>query len=300
MPRLPDGRALVSARKSLHINVLELIAAELGLKSFLKGRFNTAVHLKVDNTTALSYLSKMGGTGNELMIDITKRIWSFLLEKNMSLTVEYVPSKLNVVADWESRNWRDSSEWLLKHSVFKTITNLWGYPSVDLFASRLSHQLPGYMSWKPDPESLATDALAQDWSELFPYAFPPFCLIGKTLQKIRKDKVNLILITPVWVMQPWYPLLLEMSIRNPLLLPNLQDLLQNPRREYHPLITNSSLRLAAWMVSWDPKQCLSFQQQLPHLSKAPGHRELEEVTNRPGESLVAGVLTNRLIQFHVI
>ena len=34
-------------------------------------------------------------------------------------------------------------------------------PKIDLFASRLSHQLPQYFAWRPDPFSQRTDALQQ-------------------------------------------------------------------------------------------------------------------------------------------
>ena len=46
--------------RNLHINILELLAAEMGLKTYLKGKQNMSVHLKLDNTTALSHLAKMG------------------------------------------------------------------------------------------------------------------------------------------------------------------------------------------------------------------------------------------------
>ena len=31
---------------------------------------------------------------------------------------------------------------------------------------------------------------------MFPYAFPPFLLIGKVMRKVQEDKVTMILITP--------------------------------------------------------------------------------------------------------
>ena len=116
------------------------MAAEIGLRTYLKERHNISVHLQIDNTSALSYIKKMGGTNNIVMIDITKRIWTFLLRKKISLTVEYIPSELNTAADWESRNWVDSSEWSLNQSVFKDICTHWGEPEIDLFASRISHK----------------------------------------------------------------------------------------------------------------------------------------------------------------
>ena len=58
-----------------------------------------------------------------------------------------------------------------------------GSPTVDLFASLMNHQINKYISWKPDPTSIATDAFQQNWSQMFPYAFPPFSLVGKIIQK---------------------------------------------------------------------------------------------------------------------
>ena len=44
-----------------------------------------------------------------------------------------------------------SSEWKLRPLIFSKICQRLGKkPEIDLFASRLSNQLPGYCSWKPD------------------------------------------------------------------------------------------------------------------------------------------------------
>ena len=45
---------------------------------------------------------------------------------------------------------------------------------VDMFASRLTHQLPRYFSWNLDPVVEATDAFVQDWSPFRGYANPPW------------------------------------------------------------------------------------------------------------------------------
>ena len=49
---------------------------------------------------------------------------------------------------------------------------------VDLFSFLLNHQINKHISWKPDPTSIATDAFQQNWSQMFPDAFPPFSLVG--------------------------------------------------------------------------------------------------------------------------
>ena len=40
----------------------------------------------------------------------------------------------------------------------KRITKHLGFPVVDLFASQISHQTPEFVSWKPEPGAIATDA----------------------------------------------------------------------------------------------------------------------------------------------
>lgn len=44
-----------------HINVLELKAIELGLKTFLRDRSNVGIKIVTDNTTSVAYVNHMGG-----------------------------------------------------------------------------------------------------------------------------------------------------------------------------------------------------------------------------------------------
>ena len=79
------------------------------------------------------------------------------------------------MADFESWARPDTSDWKLDPSIFQRINNKWGPFTIDLFASRLTAQLPRFVSWKPDPEAEAVDAFTLDWSQLRGCAFPPFC-----------------------------------------------------------------------------------------------------------------------------
>ena len=126
--------------------MLELLGAKYALRTFLRIKKVKSVHLLVDNTTALSYISNMGGTKSPELTDIAKEVWSFLWSIGTTITLEYIPSKLNTHTDWESRNWRDHSEWKLDPQCFQALCSALGTPDVDLFASRTSHQLPKYVS----------------------------------------------------------------------------------------------------------------------------------------------------------
>ena len=92
------------------------------------------------------------------------------------------------------------------------------FPWIDLFASRLSHQVNRYFAWKPDAYCLAVDALQQ---LLLPqkllYAFLPFILTNRLLRKIKNEKINqVILIASVWqaLAHAWYPQLSSKCLAN--------------------------------------------------------------------------------------
>ena len=182
--------------KTKHINILELIAVKLAILAFNKGKSITAIHLQRDNMTALSSLVKMGGTRSPELLQVAKEIWDYLLANGIAVTAEYLPSSLNIQADWQSRNHRDTSDWKLNPKMFSQIVKIRGIPQIDLFASRLNHQLKKYMSWHSHPCSCAVDSLQRSWRNLYGYVFPPFCLIGKVLAKVKKDQSLLLILTP--------------------------------------------------------------------------------------------------------
>ena len=184
---------------------------------------------------------------------LTSQIWTWCLERKVHLSAEHLPGKFNQIADQESRMLTDSSERKLSPAIFRNLMMQLGPCTVDLFASRLTAQLANYMNWKPDPGAVATDAQSQQWTHIRGYAFPPFSLIGRCLTKVRQERVSrLVLITPVWPTQPWFPVLRSMAIREPVIILPAQDLLVNHRGELHSLIVQGSLTLATWLVSGSP------------------------------------------------
>ena len=156
------------------------------------------IHIQMDKV-ALSYLVKMKGTHSLELLKISKPIWQYLMSHGIIITAEYL------------RNVRDLSDWKLRQSIFQSIVKHFGYPSVELFSCRLCDEPPQYVAWKPDPNSLATNAIQQQcWNKMFFICFSLFSLISRILKKIRQENVEQIIVTPTWQTQPWYPLLLEM------------------------------------------------------------------------------------------
>ena len=244
--------------------------------------------------------SKNGGTKNQTLSRMATQIWSHLIDNNINLTVEHIAGKDNIQADWESRNQKDSSEWKLDPSIFQALCQIWGFPTVDLFASRISHQLENYYAWKPDPYSQATDAMQQDWTNLFGYAFPPFSMVGKVIRKMINQQSELIMITPLWQSQSWYPLLLQTTTANPILLPKTQSLLRSPEDSPHPLLTKGNLKLVAWRLSGKRTHQESYRQTLLPSWSTRGERAHNLLTQAPGHSGKAGVWREKLIPLDVL
>ena len=92
----------------------------------------------------------------------------------ISLRARHIPGCLNVITDSLSRSTQiQSTEWSLHAQVFKRICKRGFTPQVDLFATRLNHKLPLYVSPVPDQNAWNIDALNISWLSLLAYAYPP-------------------------------------------------------------------------------------------------------------------------------
>ena len=167
--------------------------------------------------------------------------------------------------DWKFRNLLGSGEWKLSPVAFSKIQLILEPLKVDLFASRLDHQLSQYISWRPDPGAMTTDAFQTPWASLQGYAFPPFVLLGRVLAKVRKGQEAIVLVTPLWQAESWYPILLNMLIDNPRGIRSFRDLLQDPQGDLDPLVQQGSLQLVAWKISGRSWLVRDFQKRLPRL-----------------------------------
>ena len=282
------------SERTQHINVLELKAAFLALKSFLKNQSHKVVCLRMDNTTAVAHVNNKGGTHSPCLLALTLELWQWCLERNIMISAQHVLGKLNTIADSESRVFKDSSEWKIDP---QTISPFLKGCEIDLFASRLSAQLPQYVSWRLDPEAVHADALTMDWAPFKGYAFPPFNLIPAVLHKVSQDKADIILVAPIWPAQPWWPLLLSLLTEHPVLLPSSRHLLRDPAdpQRIHPMFPRQ--HLAVFHVSGDSTRQWAFQTVLQRFSfQHPANLQGKHI-NQLGDAGVAGMLRERLILF---
>ena len=203
---------------------------------------------------------------------ITRELWVWCANHGIWLSAVHIPGKENVLADKESREKRSDTEWKLNPKLLDSIVTLWGTVSIDLFASRLNYQLKPFVSWRPDPEAMAIDAFSLDWREQYFYAFPPFSLINRVLQKVEQDQSQGIIIVPMWNTQVWFPRLLHLFIDFPVTLPKGPRTLLLPfnQEKAHPLHKN--LTLLACKLSGILSQQEAFRKKLPKSYCNPGDR----------------------------
>ena len=182
----------------------------------------------------------------------------------MLLQVKHIPAERNALADLLKKNKVVHTEWTLLQSVADALFLAWGKPNVDLFATRLNNRLPMWISPMADPQALGIDAMSMSWKVMFTYAFPPFVLLGRVVEKVVKDHpCEIILITPKWPNKFLYARILEQLVDFPLVLPQREDLLYQPHNHQR----HQSLQAGCPAIP--PKQ--AFRQKL--LTRFP---ELED------------------------
>jgi len=225
----------------LHINELELLAILYGLRSLCSHCRNNQILIRCDNTTAISYVNRQGGTKFFNLNMRAKQIWDWCAERNNWLFVTYIPSAKNYLADQESRSLDTNSEWSLSHNAFQAIVKEFGNPEIDLFATRLNAKCKRFVSWIPDPNSESVDSFTLHWGKVYFYAFPPFCLVGRVIRKIILENANGIIVVPKWSTQPWFSEFMNMVGNNFIEFSPDETLLLSPFREPHPLWRTISL-----------------------------------------------------------
>ena len=260
-----------------HINFLELLAAYYALKSFCKTKTSIHVQILSDNSCTVAHIRNMGGKTDKLNA-LAKETWLWCKDRAIWLSAAHIPGILNE-ADFCSRNFiNERVEWKLNEDIFTEIVSIFGMPEVDMFASRLNKQIECFVSWKPDPEAVAVDAFSVSWRGKYIYAFPPFSLMGRLLQKARQDQADVLLVAPFWVTQNFYTTILEMLTHDPLIIKVGQNTLKfHSTQKIHPLV--NKLHLMLCRISGNPLKVENYQKNLSISSWNPG--EIQQRSNMP-------------------
>lgn len=278
-----------SAESSYHINELEVLAAFNVLRTFTRDSKGIYVEIFMDNFTAVCYVNKGGGTASKRMTEITSCLFAWCEVRQISIRAHFLPGRENIIADEESRNLPDSSDWQLCPDLFKLLQQIWRM-DIDLFASSWNTQLPRFVSWFPQPEAMFINAFSVGWNGLKAYIFPPFSLIARCLSKIRRERAEVIFVCPYWPSRPYFPLLLELCCDIPRILPQRPDLLLDSVGFPHSMVSDNSLLLIALKLSGDSSVTEGFRATWSHCSWRVTVKPHQLRTSPPGTIGVLGAL----------
>ena len=101
------------------------------------------VALYLDNSTAKAYLCNQSGTVSPFLSRLACWILNLTDKHGITLISAYIPTHLNVEANYLSQDWM-LLEWHLLPQVAQVAFHLWGLPEEDLLASSHSTQCQHY------------------------------------------------------------------------------------------------------------------------------------------------------------
>ena len=243
----------------------------------MKDQEGVSILILLDNQSVVAHINKMGGTRSQDLIALTRRIWTWCLERKLQLSAQHIPGKLNLTADFLTRFLRDRTDWILNPDIFAALNKHWGPLQVDLFVRRFSAQPQRFFSWRVDPDAEATDAFSQPWSHTLGFAHPPWCLVLRVLHKAQMERATLVVIAPLWKTQAWFPVIMEMLMDHLILLLEMDDIVTlSPN--YGCPVQMAIPRLVAWKVSGDSSKREPFQKKLVSSSLYHGNTKQMQTT----------------------
>ena len=95
------------------INTKELLGIWFAVLSFLPLLCGSHILIHTDNTTALSYVHKMGGMKDLFKDNIARLIWDLAMQHDFWITISYIWGVSNFEADWALCHLQSNLEWTL-------------------------------------------------------------------------------------------------------------------------------------------------------------------------------------------
>jgi len=193
----------------LHITHKELIAVRLTVQHYLPALTGHRILLHEDNMAVCWILTNWVSRSPALMREL-RTLWALLAANDIILHPQYIRSAENVLADAASRL-AVSGDYALRRRLFEHAMAVWGWCTVDAFASTTTAQLPRYWTRHPSIGAEATDAFTQTWRGEKLWLHPPPALLPATLQLLSDSGAEAVVLAPLWASAAWFGALFDIA-----------------------------------------------------------------------------------------
>lgn len=255
------------AMRQFPINYRESMAVLNALRIWAPAWSGKTVLVQCDNATTVAHLNGFGRL-NPALDAVARAIHSLAARHRISLRAMHIAGTTNTSADALSRE-LDRSDWMLHPLLFASLDRLWGPHSIDRMASFATRQVPRYESRHRDIDSLRADTLSARWDPAEnSWVNPPFSLIHRVLRHIQASRCEATLLAPVWPGQPWFPLLLDMAIDLPVVIPHSPRAFRPAATGHSEPTKNLSWRVCAWRISGLPHPAIGRSRLVNFLRRA--------------------------------
>ena len=203
---------------------------------------HTICRLINDNQGCIQVYQSMGGS-SPIVFKTVRELWELAFENDIELQFEWRrrTDPAIQVADELSKK-EDGTDFRLTTAAFKFICQqplalavqqhlqreIWGYPTLDVFAAEENSKVTLFLSKYLCPRSAGVDGFTLPWQQhhltepqqrpLVWAFYGPFSDPSQVIQKVLQEKVDTILVVPVEATAPWWPNLNLLPVRSQVVL----------------------------------------------------------------------------------
>ena len=238
--------------------------------------------------TTVAYIDRLGGTKSRTLVKISKELWAWCLKRGIALQAQHLPGKQNLSAYFMSRHLRDRTDWILNPALFRFINQLWGCDQILASIGQILQLVSGSRGRGNRCLFLRLEEFASLCSSS----------LVSGLVKTLCQGATLVLVTPCWPTQAWFPHILRTLTDHLPLLPDplkSQVVLPSPNCDCPVLVRPP--RLVTWNVSGSNSEQKRFQRELSASSSLHGGTRPIPHTTLHGVNGNIGVLPKIPIPF---
>ena len=217
--------------RRLHITHREAMASALAVRNVLP-YIPPRAHLTIQSDATSTVIAWQKGSKVVRMNTHIVPMLATLHRQRTHVTSLHIPGKENTRADYLSRQ-PDAKDFRLRPDIFRLMCRRHNYrPTIDLFASRRNRQTRRFCSWRVDFRSEG-NAFLRDWKPTANWLNPPWDLIPRCLDKLRREGATALCCLPMWRSTCWWHVIRKLAVTTPTIMQGV-DLFDNPAGERMP------------------------------------------------------------------